>query len=169
MENEKEIIKEIISGKKELYEVLVKEYQQNIYNLAWRMTGNIEDAKDLTQETFMKAYLYLKSYNSKFKFQSWLYKITTNLCRDFKKKYSNEFKDLSITNSSNKEVNLLKSEIYQTILELPREYKEIIILRHIQGLSYEEISDILNISLGTVKSRIYRAREIFKKFFQKER
>lgn len=167
LENEKEIVKEIIAGKKELYALLVKEYQENVYNLVYKMIGNIEDAKDLTQETFIKAYLYLKSYNPNFKFPNWLYKIATNLCRNYKSKHFFE-ENLSATYVNKNGVNLLKYEIYQAISKLPKEYKEIIILRHIQELSYEEIGDVLNISLGTVKSRLYRAREALKEILKPE-
>jgi RNA polymerase sigma-70 factor (ECF subfamily) len=145
------------------------------------MIKNREETEDLVQETFLKAFNALDSYNGYYAFSTWLYKIAYNNCIDTirKKKLrtlpldrpvqtrdgvvQQEIKD----ETGSPESKILFSEqqhmIHQTIQNLPEKYKKVIMLRHQEERSYEEISDLLHIPIGTVKARIFRAREILKK------
>jgi len=145
------------------------------------MVHNQQEAEDLTQETFIKAYNSIASFNEEYAFSTWLFKIATNNCIDFFRKrklrtYSMDqtvrYKDDEIQveyadDEPNIERNLIsgeKSRIIQlAIKQLPEKYRTAILLRHQEEKSYEEIADIMGLPLGTVKARIFRAREMLYK------
>jgi RNA polymerase sigma-W factor len=176
-----DIIRHAVDGDQKAYAELVSRYQAQIFNLILRMVRSREEAQDLTQETFIKAFNSLSSFNAEYAFSTWLYKIAVNSCIDhFRKKrikaypldnpiagkdgeLSREFAD----SSQGPESGLLNQEksaqIQEAILALPEKYREAIILRHAQDKSYEEIAAILKVPIGTVKVRIFRGREILKK------
>lgn len=171
MDNEESIISEVLSGKKEQFAMLIKEYQNGAYHLAYKLTGNKEEARDITQEAFIKAYLYLKSYNPSFKFQSWLYKIVVNIARNFnirQKKIAALSDNAPAAQPCTEEINLPQNNIYQLIQKLPKAYKEIIILRCVQDFSYNEISEMLNIPTAVVKIRLFRARNHLKEILKQQ-
>ncbi|MBS4539536.1 sigma-70 family RNA polymerase sigma factor [Clostridium sp. D2Q-11] len=166
-----EIIDRCLKGNGEYYEILVKRYKKRIYNIAYRFTNNNEDALDITQEVFIKAYNSLDKYDPKFKFVSWILKITTNYCLDNKKKKRLDTMDINLdiensdTAASAENVFLHKEnkrEITEAINRLPDKYRILIIMYHNQNLSYKEMSEVLNISMTKVKNRLYRARNILK-------
>jgi RNA polymerase sigma-70 factor (ECF subfamily) len=150
------------------------------------MIKNKEETEDLVQETFIKAFHSLDTYNDQFAFSTWLYKIAFNNCIDAirKKKLKTYSLDKPIVlregevqqeikdESTSPEGDFLfverKKMIQKSINSLPERYRVVIILRHQEDRSYEEISEILHIPLGTVKARIFRAREMLKKKLQKE-
>ena len=176
-----ELIKKAIEGDESAYKNLLENYRGAIYNLIYKMVRNKEETEDLVQEAFMKAFKALPSFNEEYAFSTWLYKIAVNNCIDHMRKkklqtYSinkpvqskdgeldREFPDTSMSPDK----SILSEEragiIETAIDELPENYKTAIILRHSEEKSYEEISKILNIPLGTVKARIFRAREMLKK------
>lgn len=176
-----ELIKKAIEGDESAYKNLLENYRGAIYNLIYKMVRNKEETEDLVQEAFMKAFKALPSFNEEYAFSTWLYKIAVNNCIDHMRKkklqtYSinkpvqskdgeldREFPDTSMSPDK----SILSEEragiIETAIDELPENYKTAIILRHSEEKSYEEISQILNIPLGTVKARIFRAREMLKK------
>jgi RNA polymerase sigma-70 factor (ECF subfamily) len=176
-EQEQSVIAEILSGDSDKYELLVKENEKRIYNLALRMTGSTEDAFDLAQESFLKAYYRLESFDGESGFATWVYKIASNTCIDFirKEKKRRGMNVISIDDDSDDrplqlpdtrytpETELEKKELRESIsaglLELPPEYREALIMREVSGMSYEEIGNILEIPAGTVKSRIARGRK----------
>ena len=145
------------------------------------MVKNIHEAEDLTQEAFIKAFNSLRSFNEDYAFSTWLYKIATNNCIDFFRKrklqtYSLDkpvkYKDSELKHELpdpelNPEKNIIARErsdiIQDAIKTLPEKYYTAIILRHRREKSYEEIAEILNLPLGTVKARIFRAREMLNK------
>lgn len=163
------------------FEELVIESEKMVFNLAYRMTGNIEDAKDISQEAFIKAYKNIDKFNKESKFSTWVCSILKNTAIDFlRKKTSNLKKQEKLLNENTKEKytpdiqeEFEKKEtsifVQKAIEELPINYREIIILRDIQSQSYEEISKILDLSLGTVKSRLNRGRGILKDILIKRR
>ena len=167
-------------GDQTAYALLVRKYQNSVFNLCRKMVRNPEEARDLTQEAFVKTFATLDRFNPVYAFSSWLYKITANLCIDHIRKQ--RMKMLSIDEpvdgdegsiardlqdpgqrpdevSERSEMRIL---IQDAIAQLPVHYREILILRHEQQLSYEEIATRLAIPLGTVKARIHRAREQLK-------
>jgi len=176
-QEEKDIIKKVTGGNKNAFEELVLANQKNVYNLALKMTKNEEDALDLSQEAFIKAYRQLSGFRGDSKFSVWLYRLTYNLCIDFLRKNSGaktisldyedntgDIKPLEIPDLRNlPEDNAIRSEtrknIAESIKELPDNHREILVMREITGMSYEDISSALGISAGTVKSRLARARE----------
>jgi len=185
-ENINFLIKKALAGDQKAYDALLKRYQNGIYNMIYQMIKNREETEDLVQETFIKAFHSLASYNDNFAFSTWLYKIAFNNCIDTIRK--KKLKTLSIDkpiqfsegeakheirdDSRSPESSFLFTErkkiIQKTINSLPERYRSVIILRHQEERSYEEISVILNITLGTVKARIFRAREMLKKKLQEE-
>ena len=176
-EQEAQIVRKVLEGDVNAFETLVVEYEKNVYAITQRMTGNAEDAADMTQETFIKAYNSLSSFRGDSKFSVWLYRIATNVCLDFLRSRSRKpTVSLSMEDDDGEEMQLYiadESQSPEMLLErgltrdavrrglnaLPPDYKQILLLREIQGLSYDEISDVLDLEVGTVKSRIFRARK----------
>jgi len=174
---ELEIIKKVIDGDKAAFEELVLANQNNVYNLARKMTNNDEDALDISQEAFIKAYTQLESFRGESRFSVWLYRLTYNLCIDFLRKTTRQATvSLTYTDDDDDIVNyeipdlrelpedaLLTEEsrqiITKSIDELNDSHREILIMREITQMSYEEIGITLNINEGTVKSRLARARK----------
>ncbi|MCK5147148.1 sigma-70 family RNA polymerase sigma factor [bacterium] len=174
-------IVQALEGDQKAYERLLLRYKGGIYNLIYQMIKNHEETEDLVQETFIKAFNSLQSYNNSYAFSTWLYKIAYNHCIDAirKKKLKtlpldrpirlkegevhHQIKDDSLSPESRYLFNERQDMIKKTISELPERYRRAIILRHQEDKSYEEISKILDIPLGTVKARIFRAREMLKK------
>ena len=141
------------------------------------MTGNREDAQDMAQEAFLKAYNSLPSFRGDSKFSSWLYRIVSNVCLDFlRKKGKRQTVSLSAEDDDGEDVvldvpdtaqspeallekKLTRDAVRRGLASLPEDARQILLLREIQGLSYEEIADVLVLEVGTVKSRIFRARK----------
>ena len=161
-------------------------YEKNVYNLALRMVNNREDAADLTQDAFIKAYNSLDSFRGDSKFSVWLYRIVSNLCLDFLRRQSRRGTvSLSVEDEDGEEAQLDlpdESQSPEALLErqltrdavrrgleaVPEESRQILLLREIQGLSYEEISQVLGLEAGTVKSRLFRARKRLCAFLLKD-
>jgi RNA polymerase sigma-70 factor (ECF subfamily) len=184
MNEDFEIIQEVLNGNVNAFETLVKKYEKMIYNLALSKLGNRENAQDLTQECFLRAYKMLRSYRSDAAFSTWIYTICQNLVYDFyrankKRKKAEvslyiqddeqEYKELEIADNSSEPSDIvLRNEkikkIRELINSLPDDMRDIIIMRDLNNLSYNEIAESLDIEIGTVKSRLSRAREKLKKY-----
>ena len=176
-EEESRIVQKVLRGDVNAFEKLVLEYEKNVYNIALRMTGNAEDASDMTQEAFIKAYNSLQSFRGDSKFSVWIYRIATNVCLDFlRSKSRRPTVSLSVEDNDGEEVQLdvadesqspellldrqmTRESVRRGLETLSPEYRQILLLREIQGLSYDEISQALGLEVGTVKSRIFRARK----------
>ncbi len=162
-------------GDREAFEELVQLYKGKVYRHAFAMVHDRLAAEDLTQEAFVKAYTQLKKLDQEAAFVSWLTRIVSNLCYDYLKKAKRERyqDDIDIESDHSTTLQLTRSESSETITrlmiqeglkQLSLEHREVIILRDIQGFSYQEVADVLNIPLGTVKSRINLARASLKRF-----
>ena len=176
-EQEAEVIRRVQKGDGNAFEALVTAYEKNVYNLALRMTGNAQDAEDMAQEAFLKAYNSLDSFRGESKFSVWLYRIVSNLCLDFLRRQKRrpasslsveddegeetqlDIPDVSQSPEELLERRLTREAVRQGLAQLPTEQRQILLLREIQGLSYEEIGQALSLEPGTVKSRIFRARK----------
>ena len=173
---ENQIIRSVLNGNVNEFEKLVAAYEKNVYNLALRLVGDPEDAADMTQETFIKAYRALGSFRGDSKFSAWLYRIGSNVCLDFLRSRSRRKQvSLSVEDedgeafmelpdmSGNPEEQLMKKlsmEAVRSGLEqLPPQQRQILVLRELGGLSYAELAQTLGLEEGTVKSRIFRARK----------
>ncbi len=169
------------------FEKLIEPYQKKAFNIAYRMLGNLEDANDVTQEALIKIYRSIDKFEGKSSFSTWVYSVVSNTCIDLirKNKKSNvvylEQHDASgennyrieVADESNSPEYLLERKEIQTIIhdainQLKFDQREIIILRDINGFSYQEIANILKCSEGTVKSRISRARGSLKLLLSKK-
>jgi RNA polymerase sigma-W factor len=177
----RQIIEKALAGDQKAYEDLLKRYKNGIYAMIYQMVKNREETEDLVQETFIKAFNALASFNNSFAFSTWLYKIAFNNTIDAirKKKLKTTPLDQPVRckdgevgreirdESSSPEKSYLFDEkrlfIQKTIDALPEIYRRVILLRHQEERSYEEIGAILKLPVGTVKARIFRAREILKK------
>lgn len=180
--NEKELVEKAKKGDQFAFEQLVIAYERKVYATAYRFMGNESDAMDMSQEVFIRVFRFLDKFNEESSFSTWLYRISVNVCKDGLKKrsgrnelpleipddedgtYVNEVKDCRYDPVEVFEQIELKREIRDGIESLPCNYKEIIIMRDICGLTYEEISESLSLEIGTVKSRISRAREKLRKY-----
>ena len=176
-EQEYLIVQRVLEGDTNAVEELVLEYEKKVYNVALRMLNNSEDAADMTQEAFIKAYNSLSGFRGDSKFSVWLTRIVSNLCLDFLRSrnrrptvsLSMEDEDgedvqLDIADTSQSpeqllERSLTRESVRRGLQSLPEDYREILLLREIQGLSYDEIAAALDIEVGTVKSRIFRGRK----------
>ena len=176
-EQEAQIVRRVLEGDVNAFEDLVTEHEKGVYAIAQRMTGNAEDAADMTQETFIKAYNSLSSFRGDSKFSVWLYRIATNVCLDFLRSRSRkptvslsveddegEETQLDVADESQSpelllERSLTRDAVHRGLEALPPDYRQVLLLREIQGLSYEEIAEALVLEVGTVKSRIFRARK----------
>jgi RNA polymerase sigma-70 factor (ECF subfamily) len=186
MENErkqedKKLIDLALRGEETAFKALLEKYRNLVFSIMLKMVRNKQEAEDLTQEAFMKAFASLSSFNDEFAFSTWLMKIASNNCIDFLRKkklktysihepiqYKDEKIEIEIPDlDPSPERTLIQSErsnmIEKTINELPERYRYVIILRHKEEKSYEEIAEIMNLPLGTVKAQIFRAREILNK------
>ncbi len=189
MEDEKELVRLAKDGNVAAFETLIGEYQKRIFAIAYRMIQNPEDAADLTQEVIVKIFKHLDKFQGNSKFSTWVYRIATNTCLDELKKtrrnttvYSldkeieteegslmGELPDQGATPEQAAEKKAVQTAVRVAIGRLNPEHKKVIVLRDLQGLSYEEIAEIINCSVGTVKSRISRARENLKKILSQDR
>ena len=176
-EQEAAIVRKVLGGDANAFETLVLEYEKNVYNIALRMTGNNEDAADMTQEAFIKAYNSLQSFRGDSKFSVWLYRIVSNVCLDFlRSKNRRPTVSLSVEDDDGEDAQLdvadesqspellldrklTRDSVRRGLDSLPPDYRQILLLREIQGLSYDEIAQALSLEVGTVKSRIFRARK----------
>lgn len=180
MSAELSLIERSKGGDVAAFEELVFIYQKQIYNLSYRMMGNEQDACDMTQEAFLKAFKSIRRFNNKSTFGTWVYRIATNACIDELRKRKRvrlypvvhndspgedgsqlivDTDDLPQEKLERRETKML---VQRAISGLANEHRIIIILRDIQEKSYKEIADILNLNIGTVKSRISRARQSLK-------
>ncbi len=169
------------AGNQSAFEQLVHDNETRIYNLILRMVGDSEDALDLTQDTFLNAWKGLPSFNGDSAFSTWLYRLATNVCLDFlrskKRRQDNLGTPLSLDDEETPSLpadTALKPDehleqkerslaLHRALAALPEHHRDVLILRELSGLSYQEISDTLNLDLGTVKSRLTRARMALKK------
>ncbi|GHU71054.1 hypothetical protein AGMMS49992_04400 [Clostridia bacterium] len=173
MQESDRLIKRAQNGDTEAYEQLILPLEQRIYALCYRITNNREDAFDCAQEVMLRAYRSIGEYRSQASFATWIYRITTNVCLDMiRRRRVKPFVSLEalmdtgfpLADRSHNPHDLLeRSDLNQALKEgiarLPLEMRAAIILRDVQGLTYEEVASILHINIGTVKSRISRARE----------
>ena len=174
--DEKQIIEKVLAGDNNAFGELVEAYQDKVYNLALRMCGNADDAFDLAQDAFFRAWRGLSGFQFESAFSTWLFRLTSNVCLDWlRAKKRRPTVSLTTVDDEGEEVQMEirdpgkspeelllaaedRSALAKAMNELPVEFREILTLRAIDDLSYTEISEILKLPEGTVKSRLSRAR-----------
>lgn len=173
------------SGDVQAFGELIAPYEKKVYNLAYRMSHDAEEAKDLAQEAFVKAYLALSGFRGEASFATWLFRIVTNVCTDaLRKRRQHEVISLnrSVETSDGEVVRDLpdpqagpgealehierQEAVERAVRSLPAEYRIVVVLRDIHGYSYEQIASIAGVNIGTVKSRLNRARQRLKELLQ---
>lgn len=174
-------------GDTQAFEQLILQNQSKVYNLAYRMTGNSEDALDVSQEAFIKAWQALPNFKGESSFSTWMYRLTSNCAIDLLRKHKRKPQSSLTTNyledEEGSELQIpdqrfdpshalqhkeLGNAIEKGLRLLPPHHRDVLIMREIDGLSYHEISTTLALDLGTVKSRIARGRMALRKFLTKE-
>jgi RNA polymerase sigma-70 factor (ECF subfamily) len=160
------LVKLCLKGNSEAFEILLDRYQKPIFNLVFRMCNNFDDAEDITQLVFIKVYKNLKSYNNKYKFFSWVYRIAINeTLNQLKQKVRlEELSDMYMSKEGTPDDVYNQVEISETIqkalMELESNYRIPIILRHFHNCTYQDMSNILHIPEKTIKSRLFTARQL---------
>jgi len=167
---DKELLKRALAGDISAFEELVGSNEKRIYNLCYRMMKNEQDAQDMAQEALIKAWKSLRKFNLKAAFSTWLYKIAVNTCLDELRKRKNntqsieDLKEKGHTIKDEKNIDFenksdLRYELNQAMDKLEPKEKIIIVLKDVQGYSYDEIGEILGCPVGTVRSRLSRSRK----------
>jgi RNA polymerase sigma-70 factor (ECF subfamily) len=172
-----ELVVRAIAGREDSFEELVRRYQRPIVSYVYRMVGDYDMALDLTQEVFIRIYGSLARYRPEYKFSTWIYRIAHNAAIDhLRRAGGNRVEDLeleavdgstyekplasgSLTPEQESERSERRAEIESVVQQLPSSYRELIVLRHAHDMSYDEIAEVTELPLGTVKNRIFRARE----------
>ena len=170
-----ELVQTAVAGREASFEELVRRYQRPIAAYVYRMVGDYDAALDLTQEVFIKVYNSLARYRSEFKFSTWIYKIAHNAAIDHLRRHAvreqaltgsvdGERREIAIesrrpTPEQESERRERRLDIDSVVQLLQASYRELIVLRHSHDLSYDEIAEVTGLPLGTVKNRLFRARE----------
>lgn len=168
------LINKFKGGLMEGFEMLVKKYHNRVINIANSLVGNTSDAEDIAQEAFLKVYRSLHSFNARAKFSSWLYRVTVNTAYDHLRKHTHKAASLdeidyeNIADTKNHEDVIAKDSMQDALRKIPFLFRSALILKEIEGLSYEEIAKTLSIRIGTVESRIFRARKMLKDILTKK-
>lgn len=176
-----ELIAIAIRGREDTFEELVRRYQRPIVSYVYRILNDYDGSLDVTQEVFIKVYKSLERYSSDYKFSTWLYRIAHNAAIDHIRKRSGKEQSLETESSEgtyqlqiessrptpeqDRERSEWRTEIESVVKCLPSAYRELIVLRHAKDLSYGEIAEVTNLPLGTVKNRLFRAREMMREMF----
>lgn len=181
----KKIVIEVKKGNQEAFSELVELYKDKVYQIAYRMLGNVHEAQDIAQEAFLRAYVNIDSFDENRKFSTWIFRIATNLSIDRLRKKKPNFhledkvagtEDLNYYSQIATDEKLPEEEVLQIemqewiqkeIMMLPPKYRSAIILKYMEDLSLKEIGEILNLPVATVKTRIHRGREALRKRLRK--
>ncbi|MBT3784916.1 sigma-70 family RNA polymerase sigma factor [bacterium] len=182
-ERVQKLVSRVRNGDRNAFDQIFELYHRKIFNLALRLLGDFDEASDQTQEIFVKLYQKIDQFQGRSKFFTWFYTLALNSCRNRlastksrrtretpfpEDEHSRERMEIKNQDDSSKPDNIAEvreraSEVHEVLGRLDETFRVILVLRDIQGLSYEEISQVLQLSLGTVKSRISRAREMLRK------
>jgi RNA polymerase sigma-70 factor (ECF subfamily) len=176
-----ELVTTAVAGREEGFEELVRRYQRPISAYVYRMVGDYDAALDLTQEVFIKVYGSLSRYKPEYKFSTWIYKIAHNSAVDHLRRHSTreqslmkdfegDQREISIEShrpspEQESEREERRAEIEAVVRQLPSAYRELIVLRHSHDMSYDEIAEVTGLPLGTVKNRLFRARDVMRQEF----
>lgn len=178
--DDRALVARILEGDRDRFSELVKRYERRVINYVYRITHRYEDAHDLMQEIFVKVFLALDRYDPKYQFSTWLFRIAQNSAIDALRKRSVAEVPLTVTGGDEEETRerefaddgispyralknkQLSAAIDRAVGELPSDYRELIQLRHYAELSYEEIAAMKKLPLGTVKNKLFRARNLLK-------
>ncbi len=168
------LVKDCKRGDRRAMAQLINQYQQPVFNAAYRILGNLDDAADATQTVFLKVFEHISDYDQKFKFFSWVYRIAINeSLNQVKKRRSQESLDDSQVSpwqgpAEELDSKRLSKRVQDALMLLGDDYRTVVILKHISGCSYQQIGEILQLPEKTVKSRLYSARQLLKKALEND-
>jgi len=163
-EQDRALVKRCLEGQRDAASGLVDRYQKRLFNVALRMLNNVQDAEDVTQTVFLKAFLKLRTYNPRYKFFSWIYSMTVNESLNMLKRrkptvtLQDEF-DIRAPGAAPDRAAEVQDRVGRALMSLKPDDRAVVVLRHFVSFSYQEIADVLEIPVRTVKSRLYTARE----------
>lgn len=186
MHEDQDLVAATLQGNRKAFEMIIRKYQQPLLNYIGRMVGERELALDFTQDVFLRAYASLPSYRPQFKLSTWLFKIASNLVIDFwrKKKIPTLSLDQPFEEDGDSfclqipddkpsvtriyELAELRGRIEKALSRLPTVLRELFVWRHVNGLSYEEMAEIKGLPVGTVKNKVFQAKEMIRKQLENE-
>lgn len=163
-ETDDQLIRRHLAGDRSAFGVLVERHQRRVYNLAYRMLGRPEDAADATQDAFVTAMRKLEGFRGASSFTTWMHRVTVNLCYDALRKRSREMpveekEQADVAGPGDlAEESATAIDVQRALLEVPEEFRAVLILHDVQGVPYEAIADAIGVPIGTVKSRLHRGR-----------
>lgn len=179
-QDDAELIRRCLAGDQNAYQQLLEKYRRQVLSLVWRMVSNREEAQDLAQEAFIRAFRSLHTFDISRSFPAWLFRITTNLCVDFYRRKKLDTVPLVQSAGQDHEERILEVEspdrgpdeeyagksraerLEKMVRALPAPYRIVILLRHQSDMAYEEIAEALNLPIGTVKARLHRAHKMLR-------
>ncbi len=180
--SDEQLIEQTLAGNQDAFRILVERYQDRLYNMVFHIVNDTEEARDVVQETFMQSYANLSRFRQSSRFYTWLYRIAYNIAigmlRQRKRTVSmehilEESGECFADPGDGPDIRSTKEEdariLWESIERLPLEYRTPLILREIDGMSYEEIAETLNVPVGTVRSRLHRARIALKEMIERKR
>lgn len=165
------IVRQCLEGDRESFSILVERYGELAYNMAYRMLGDGDAANDMAQESFIAAYGALRGFKRESRFSSWIASIVLNKCRDYLRAakrsapldaVENVLPDHSPTPEEWASTREQEEDLQEALNKLPAEYREAVILKHVEGFEYREMERILGVRADTLKVRVHRAREMLK-------
>jgi RNA polymerase sigma-70 factor (ECF subfamily) len=179
LDEDQVLVKKILEGKKASFEELMRKYNKRIYGFIFRMIRDEEVSAELTQDFFIKIYRVLDGYNFEYKFSTWAYRVCRNMVIDYVRKNQAQVDSLDDETVTQKQMlesenyvredgfeNMAREELNQCVWKMvdriPLKYRELILLRYLQGLKYDEIAEVTELPAGTVKNRIYKAKELLR-------
>ncbi len=175
-----ELVRRAQRGNTNAFEELVRRYERKVYNIAYRLLGDEEEATEALQDTFLRAYRFIKKFKFKSSFYTWLYRIATNVSLSRlarRKKQDTVSLDMPLKESENIlleipdeehsperafQQKMLREKIQEAVASLPEDYRTVVVLRDLEGLSNEEVSRVLRLSVAAVKSRLHRGRLVLR-------
>lgn len=186
MHDDKQLVRETLNGSKDAFEMIINRYRTPLFNYVGRMVNDRELALDLTQEVFIKTYSSLHQYRAQYKFSTWLYKIASNLVIDMwrKKKIdafsidqvgpndgeriSMDIPDAEPSVDRRFELTEARRKIEDALQRIPAHLRELFVWRHVNEFSYEEMADIKNLPIGTIKNRVFQAKEMVRRLIEEK-
>jgi RNA polymerase sigma-70 factor (ECF subfamily) len=167
--NERQLVAKAQSGDEDAFEQLVRAHQRYVFNLAYRVLGDRNEAEDVAQETFVRAWRGLPSFRAECRFTTWLYRIARNVCLNRLPRLEAELRQTEVLSQPVASPDPVPDEVvsarerraflHSELARLPEKYRLVLTLRYLQGFSYAEIADVLSLPLGTVKTHLHRGRE----------
>jgi RNA polymerase sigma-70 factor (ECF subfamily) len=159
-----ELVRRFVGGERGAFDVLVTRHERRVYNLAYRMLGRRDDALDATQETFLACYRKLSGFRGQAAFTTWLHRVALNICYDALRRRSreepareeDEVEPAPVADPADSSATAV--DVRRALLEVPEDFRAVLILHDVQGFLYEEIAEAIGVPVGTVKSRLHRGR-----------